>query len=282
MLETLYAWRDVRDKPYLAFVQGFAFSIIAIGLASVLFHDDPALVTVAFTALLLYPTVSKLLKEEQEAMARTRVVDKFIRRQGKLLLIYALIFLGVLLGYGLLSLMLPQLATNALFESQVGILKAMVGNASVYDAGDFMMLFTHNFGVLILIFLSALLIGDGGIFLLVWNASVWGTIFGNYAKAAALTGLNPYILFTLIMLSVIPHTILEALSYMTAALSGGVTSRTLLKYQHSREKSLGLLYSMSVLLLLAVGILAVGCFVEQYVLNNNDVYARILELGGFR
>jgi len=282
MLEGLYSAQLIKKKPYFALLMGFTYSIIGIGLASWLFRRDPAIVSVALTSLLLYPTIKSLISEEINVLKKEKKSSIGLKKNIRFMIIYLFIFIGILAGFSLFSVILPPLATNKIFESQISVIYSSVGNANIFSAPLFYRLFFHNLVVLALAFLTALLIGDGAIFLLTWNASVWGTIFGNLAKTSALAGgLNPLILFLLVMAIVIPHTMMEALSYITAALSGGVFSRTLIKETKKIEKRKALLKNAAFVLITAVIILLIAVFVEQYVLITSGLYKTIVGLSVF-
>ncbi|MEM7819751.1 MAG: stage II sporulation protein M [Candidatus Aenigmatarchaeota archaeon] len=138
-----------------------------------------------------------------------------------------------------------------------------------------MSIFSNNWWVLLACFLISIITGDGGIFLITWNASVWGTIFGVTARNAALvTYISPIIYIFVILLIVLPHVFLESLSYILGAISGGVISKSL------RTKTKGfrtiLIYNI-ILFTLAVNVLILGGIVETYVLGNVKLYHEIIE-----
>lgn len=278
MLERLYNIELVKKKPYLAFFLGLVYSIIGIGIATILFKRDPAIVTVAITALLLYPTIKGLVGSEIGLLSKKK--QHRLRNHTRLVIIYLLIFLGVMIGFSLFSVMLPSLATNALFQNQIGVLYSSVGGATTFNSGLFSSLFMHNLVVLGLAFIMAFFIGDGAIFLLVWNASVWGTIFGNLAKTSALAGaLNPFIIFGIILVIVLPHTLLEGLSYIFSAISGGVVSRSVISEKKANKKLILIRNSITILVI-AIAVLLVAVFIEQYVLMNSGLYTQIIGLSG--
>src|SRR3989344_3921598 len=121
MIETVYSLKTIEKRPYLAFLMGLAFCIIGVALAAIFFRNDPALVSVAFIAILLYPTIRKLLQQEKDILLNDKKwKDLFlVRMHRKVIMLYIFVFLGVLLGYSLFSLILPSLATNVLFEKQI-------------------------------------------------------------------------------------------------------------------------------------------------------------------
>ncbi len=282
MLEALYKVDLIEKKPYLALILGIAYTVIGTGLAAWLFKSDPAIPSVAIISLLLYPTIKGLINKENALLKKQKKINKkAFLKNGKLMLIYLFIFLGVLIGFSLFSVILTPLATNQIFENQINVLYSSVGQASVLNSSLFSKLFTHNLIVLMLAFITALLVGDGAIFLLVWNASVWGTIFGNLAKSSAIAGsLNPFLVFGIILVIVLPHTLMEALSYITSAISGGVFSKTFISEKNKPKKRMALLKNASMLLITAIVILFIAVFIEQYVLIHSELYREIISLSG--
>ena len=130
---------------------------------------------------------------------------------------------------------------------------------------------------MLLVLITALIFGDGGIFLIVWNASVWGTIFGNMAKTAAISvGNNPFIYFILILLSVFPHMILEVISYFVAASVGGISSYTLVRKGIGKDNIKQTFKNLFFVTLIAICILIIATGVEVYALKNFHVYRVII------
>jgi len=140
-------------------------------------------------------------------------------------------------------------------------------------------LFTWNLQVLGMCFFLSLIAGNGAILFITWNASVWGTIFGNLAKTAAMASTaNVFILFLLIIVSVFPHTFLEGLSYMISAISGTTLSDGITKEKLVSTKMWKIAKYNLILLLIGIGVLAIGMLVETYALGNFDVYRTIINL----
>src|SRR3989344_1858328 len=128
-------------------------------------------------------------------------------------------------------------------------------------------------------FILALLSGDGAIFLITWNASVWGTIFGFTAKNAALfSGESHFLLFAVIMLVVFPHMIIEGLSYFMAAISGSIISKDVLLEEFASERFFEVFGFNLYLLLFGLVFLVVGALVETFVLQNVAIYQDIIRM----
>ena len=285
VLEHIFPEDWLENKGRYAFILGVIYSVVGILLSSILFPGDPALVAVAFTSLLLLPELYKIfsIEERKERMEQRVTIRALWRDDIDIVRIYIFLFLGILLVYSIGTIILPDFQTNALFREQLEIRfgEGFAGSATstYFSASLFFDLLSNNFLVLIAVFIMALLTGDGAIFLITWNASVWGAIFGITAKNAGLfAGRNPLYFFGLIMLIVFPHMILEALSYFLAAISGSVISKDVILEEFASDRFYEVFGFNLYLLLFALLFLLVGALVETFVLNNVDIYREIIRM----
>ncbi|MDO8480330.1 MAG: stage II sporulation protein M [Nanoarchaeota archaeon] len=275
MFEELISIASIRRSPVLSFLLGACYSAIAIGIALWLFSDDPALIAVALVTLMFYPTLSVFLKSGEDVEARKKETNPltFFRDHLPLYRLYVGFFLGVFLVFALFSLNLPALAANHLLKNQMSI---FLGAAS-WSQGLFLDLLTNNLLVLLVIFLTSFFLGEGGILLITWNASVWGTIFGSLARNAGLaTQQSPLGFFLMILAIILPHMLLEAFGYFTSAISGAAISKGLLKERFGRERSIRVLRNTLVALAIAVVFILVGALVETFVLQNATFYRTLI------
>ncbi len=291
VLEHIFPEDWLERKGIYAFLLGIGYSIVGVLIASILFPGDPALVAVAFTSMLLLPELYKIfsIEERQESLEQRVSMKSLWRDDIEIVRIYIFLFLGIMLIYSIGTILLPELQANTIFREQLEIRfgqgfsgNAIAGQATaggIFSSGLFYVLLTNNFLVLMACFILALLAGDGAIFLITWNASVWGTIFGLTAKTAAtVAGQHPLYFFVLIMLIVFPHMILEAISYFLAAISGSVISKDVLLEQFASERFFEVFGFNLYLLLFALLFLLLGAIVETFVLQNIDIYQEIIQL----
>ena len=286
VLEHLFPEDWLEKKGLYAFILGVVYSIIGIIIASILFPGDPALVAVAFTSMLLLPELYKIfdIEERQDSMEKKVSLGTLLKGDTDVVRIYIFLFLGILLVYSIGTIVLPSFQTNSLFREQLEIRfgQGFAGSAvsgTNFSSKLFWSLLSNNFLVMLAAFIFALLAGDGAIFLITWNASVWGAIFGITAKNAALfAGENPYVLFGIVMLIVFPHMILEALSYFCAAISGSVISKGVLLEQFASNRFLQVFSFNLYLLVFALVFLLLGAVVETWVLGNMDIYRQIIDM----
>lgn len=283
VLEHIFPEDWLEKKGRYAFLLGVMYSIVGLVIAWWLFPGDPALVAVAFTSLLLLPELYKIfsIEERKESLEEHITFRALWKDDIEIVRIYIFLFLGIMLVYALGALILPGLQANSLFREQLEIRfgQGFAGNASagLFSSKLFFDLLSNNFIVLLACFVMALLTGDGAIFLISWNASVWGTIFGITAKNAALfTGQNPFLVFGLIMLIVFPHMIIEAISYFLAAISGSVISKDVILEKFASHRFFEVFGFNLYLLLGALIFLVLGAGVEAFVLENVGIYQEII------
>jgi uncharacterized membrane protein SpoIIM required for sporulation len=285
VLEHIFPEDWLERKGRYAFILGIVYSVIGVLIASILFPGDPALVAVAFTSLLLLPELYKIfsIEERRESVEQKVSLRALWRDDIDIVRIYIFLFLGILLVYSLGTILLPSFQTNTLFREQLEIRfgQGFSGQAvsDVFSTGLFYDLLSNNFLVMMAVFIMALLTGDGAIFLITWNASVWGTIFGLTAKNAALfSGKNAFYLYGLIMLIVFPHMIIEAICYFLAAISGSVISKDVIMERFASDRFMEVFGFNLYLLLIALGFLLLGALVETFVLQNVGLYQDIIRM----
>lgn len=285
VLEHLFPEDWLEKKGRYAFLLGVIYSFIGILIASILFPGDPALVAVAITSMLLLPELYKIfsMEERQQSLKQKVTLTELWQVDWDIVKIYIFIFLGILLVYAVGTMVMPSLDANTLFREQLEIRygQGFSGSATggIFTGSLFMDLLSNNFLVLMACFILALLTGDGAIFLITWNASVWGTIFGLTAKNASLfLGANAFAVFGIIMLVVFWHMILEAISYFLAAIAGSVISKDVLSENFASERFWEVFSFNLYLLLFALIFLVLGALVETFVLDNVSIYSQIIQM----
>ncbi|OYT32314.1 hypothetical protein DRJ22_02050 [Candidatus Woesearchaeota archaeon] len=275
VFEQLYPVEFLRKHSFYGFLLGVGYTILGMFIALMIFREDPALIAVGITSLLLIPSLYNL-SDASSFFKRGIDFRSFFRFSFSNVKIYVFIFFGIFFTFAFFSILLPSLAANYLFNVQLSVVR---GSAVSFSFSLFWDLFSWNLRVLLLAFLLSLIAGNGAILFIAWNASVWGTIFGNLAKTAAVvSGGHPAIIFLLIILSVFPHTFLEGLSYILATVSGTALSDGLVR-EKAFSRRMWLIFKYGFLLaLISVGVLLVAGVVETYVLNNFHTYRMIIEL----
>ncbi len=292
VLEHLFPEQWLEKKGVYALILGAGYSLIGIILAKILFPKDPALVAVAITAILMLPELYKMfsLEEKKEEQEKRFSVKELFKDNKDFVKTYLLLAAGIFIVYAIAASVLPSFQVNTLFQQQLemrGATGKMIqepsglssGMASIFslNGGLFWMILKNNWWVLFACFFVSLLTGDGAIFLITWNASLWGTIFGVTARNAALYANVPIMYYLLlVLLIVLPHAFLEILSYILGAISGGVISKDVIleKFESARFNRVFMYNFM--LFIFAILILIIGVVVETWVLGHATVYKDII------
>ncbi len=284
VLELLINPRKIEKKNLYAFIIGVFYSFIGIILAVILFPADPSLVAVAFTSILLLPVLRKLfsIEEKQEKKEKSFSFKHLIRDEGDFIKTYLLIAAGIFIVYSISSIILPEFAVNSLFREQLELRGAgAVGNGgAIFSESLFSDIISNNFIVLFYCVLLSFMAGDGAIFLITWNASLWGSIFGVVARNASVYAhTNPFLYFLLVMIIVLPHASIEMLSYILGGIGGGLISSDFEVESGERKKDRfkKIFYNYTgTLLLSALILLIIGALIETFVLNNITIYSKIV------
>jgi uncharacterized membrane protein SpoIIM required for sporulation len=273
VFEQLYPPQLLLRRPLYAFLLGTGYSVLGIGLALLLFPEDPALIAVAITSILFLPSLGRLseLVERQEAHGKETILSN----AAPIIKVYLAAFFGIFLTFIIFSLGISSLAANVLFQRQLGVL---YGSAA-FTLPLLREILANNLLVFFLCFSVSLLAGNGAIFLIAWNASVWGTIFGSIARAAAasIEG-SPAIILLVILTTVLPHVILEILAYIAAVVSGTVISDGIVRERLTSGRLHRVLLPNLLLFGIGLGTLILAAAVETFVLDNIGIYAKIAAL----
>ncbi len=275
VFDKLYTPEFLLKRPSFAFLLGIGHTIIGLFLAIMIFREDPALIAIGITSLLLLPSLYKLTSSAELTQKKQPTFWKVIKTNFPMMKIYIFLFFGIFFTFVFFSIALPKLATSHLFKQQLAVL----AGGATFSGGLFWHLLTWNLQVLFLCFIISLIAGNGAILFIAWNASVWGTVFGTLAKTAAVTlGGSSIIILILILLSVFPHMFLEGLSYIVATVSGSIMSDGLSKEKFFSKEMIQILKYNGLLLLTALGILLLACLVETFVLDNFETYRMIIQI----
>lgn len=305
VLEKLVPEAWLERKPGYGLLLGVGYAVIGIMIAAIIFRKDPAIPSVAFTSLFLIPIVRKIFLLEEIEKSKDRKFNwKTLYAQNKdVFLTYFFIFFGIFIVYSAAATLLPSFQVNKLFREQLGMKAGAAtgfavsdlpfnleeqGQAIVPGSSEtvyfhpslFLKLLSNNWWVLFATLVIALLAGEGGIFFITWNASVWGTAFGVLARNAAIFDNASSLWYLIIVLGIVfPHMFLEIGSYILAGISGSIFSVSLGKEKFSSPKMKYVFLYCSGLLLIALLFLFFGALFETYVLVNNETYQTMIMNG---
>jgi uncharacterized membrane protein SpoIIM required for sporulation len=204
------------------------------------------------------------IEAKQAAKEKSFELSDILKNHRDVFKVYAFLFLGIMLAFSFFSVVWPSIATSKVFAEQVNIL-GVAGKATQINGG-FAGIFSNNLKVLVFCLLASFIYGSGAVFIITWNASVWGVIFGAIAREGAIaSGHNPFVYFGLTLLAVFPHLITEAGGYFLAAISGGIVSKAMLVEKFGSERFNRILEDALFMFFVALIVLAVAAFTEVFV-----------------
>ncbi|MEM4337060.1 MAG: stage II sporulation protein M [Candidatus Woesearchaeota archaeon] len=278
VLEQIYSVGLLKKKPIYTLLLGINYSLIGLGASLIMFPEDPALVAVAITSILFLPSLYKLaiIEEKKERKDKRFSIVRLLILQKQFIKVYLYAFFGVFVVFSFFALILPTLAVNHLFREQMSVFSSVGG--AFFSNKLFYGILLNNLKILFLCFIVSFILGNGAIFIITWNASVWGTIFGNLAKTAALSvGKSPFIYFILIITSVFPHMFFEISAYILAIISGTLISEGFLRERFGSERFNSVVRDNIFLLFVGLGLLLLGAVIETYAINNIVTYKVIIK-----
>ena len=243
ILKKLYWATGQKNENFYYFFIGFIYSLIGIGTSMMIFSQNIGLAAVFFISLAAIAQVDKKLSisermlgttksigtkmlylEEVIAVKHTITLRSVYEDHKNLFTTYFSLFMGIMLCFSAITLALPIEKSTQLFGEQFKIIS---GHAFT-EKNLLREILENNLAVLLIGLFLALLFEYGTTFIIVWNASVWGTAFAVAAKNSFLLDLgNPVFTFILLMLLVLTYLPFEAAAYFASSIAGGLLNKAI-------------------------------------------------------
>ncbi len=254
-------YHDGVPGPAHLFVEGMIAAGLGTFFAGWLFPAEASLMSVSLASLTAIDSLDRLLKWNRWAIFKRGISPS--RANFRLFAQLLALFLGALVGYVAISMVLPRRQIRRLFKHQVEDSMAF----GDWDFGSFTDLFSHNLYVLVFFFCIALPFRQGGVMLAIaWNASVWGITVGLVARDWSETD-GPGLVEALarVMTAITPHMALEACGYVLIGQAGVFLSKALVKHELDSDVMIGVLKTVGVLAGIAAGLVLTGAAVEAWI-----------------
>ena len=284
MFETLINPRCATRRPWQMFFIGLLYAALAVFIADFVFLKNPvfekhiSIIIVFFTVMLSLPFMFYMIKQEETKDDKIREERKLIKEHGKALSALLFLFMGYVVAFSVLFMVMPQSMTASNFGIQVetycsinspgnvegcvsGNLAtggAITGMATLQEKMNRLSsILSNNFYVLLLSLAFSFIFGAGAIFILAWNASVIAAAVGIFAKhpSALHQGLMRYMI----------HGIPEIAAYFVAALAGGIISIAVIKHEFRHERFWHILQDSLDLIILSLVILLFAGLIEVFI-----------------
>jgi len=259
VFEQFFKTEWLQRRPLDAFLLGALYSLMGIISAKLIFGRNPSLMTVAFTSILLIPSLNNLMRQEARTIIRENISWTALFRNHKTTFItYIFLFLGIFTTFAAISISLPSNSVLALFSTQLEAAN-IAGKAADpscnylgIDFGNrFLCIVFNNIIIFFICFLLSLVYGAGAVLFITWNASVWGVAFGFAART--------------LIIPAFPHMITEAASYLSAAIAGGVLSKAVIHEKLGSKNFYRILGDSLILFAIGFFLVIIAGYLEVYV-----------------
>jgi uncharacterized membrane protein SpoIIM required for sporulation len=187
--------------------------------------------------------------------------SNFFTRHSKTVSFYCYLFIGMVLAFLVAYMLSGEEFRAVLFKHQINLIygpKGMFGLPSIFYT-----IIANNIKIMLLCVFLSLFYGSGAILILAYNASIAGVLYGNFMNKA-IVGESVKLVG-----AYLPHTTIEILAYLLAAVSGGILSKSLAEMEPGSRKLLlkdGLLFLIAgIVLTLVSGLVEVT--IPQWILS---------------
>ena len=277
VVESLLFPLKAEKKPWQMFFMGFLYTTIGIFLALWIFRDQASLIMVFMITMASLPIFYNTIKLEE---SKDMIMDSetaLIKEHNKAIVFFMYLFIGITVACAVWYLVLPNQTINSLFDKQIGTIQAINNQVSghvIHNLSIFWKILFNNMKVLAFSILFALIYGAGAIFILAWNATVIGAAIGNFIRSnissytsslGMLEAGNYFHVVSLGLLKYSIHGIPEIAAYFYGGLAGGILSVALIRKHFKTEKFSKVMVDFSELVLIAIGFLVAGAFLEVYI-----------------
>ena len=297
VLESIIGERNIREKPYLI---GIITFVIAIGSIIAVFSNElflkyASLLSVAFITIGLVPIIHNIMaKEEYEEVMARKSATTFFARHFNLIMIYVWVFIGIILAFAVVYVVVPVDVKQTLFSEQISAFCNITGssncvgsvpnsisghlsgavfnsckNPATREVGACAVnIFETNGIVLLFIVILSLLYGAGAIFIIAWNGSILGILFGEFFSSGNHVG---WIGFLQSM--IIGHGPPELFSYIFGALAGTILSAMISRGHFLKHEVSIITKDVAFLFFLALFSVLYGAIIEAIlILGYADLY----------
>ena len=191
--------------------------------------------------------------------------EKIFQRHRKVIEIYFYLFFGMSIAFSLFYALLPEDTANFVFSEQIK--KFATGFFSLetvlpkIEFSLFSDIITNNLGLTLFFFILSLFYGSGSVFLLSWNASILGLMWGKMIKTALFLT-NPVTFVTNTFFN-FPYLLPEVFAYFLASVAGAAVSINLTK---STKVGIAMLDSL-ILLGISMAVILIAGIIETFMLS---------------
>lgn len=247
----------------LSFFAGLLFTFSAFIASYILFKNQSHLIgltTIFFTVVFAMPLFTFLFRKE-EALEKNE--KSFFKKNHAIIDYHLYFFLGVLVIFSVVSALSPSYVFNLDDFFNVDSSRTLDINLpppSVSDSVEFIHIIHNNLFVLGLCFALMILFGSGGLFLLVLNASIAGSLLSSFISTSFSEFICNVSIFQI-------HFIPEIFGFLLAAIAGGIFYVDISKEKWFSKSFYKVAIDAGLLLVLSISSIVIAGLLEVYVVK---------------
>ncbi len=283
VLESIFHTSSLLENKVLLLVYTAFVTLISATVSYIFYQSSASILTIAFITFAFMYFLTKLYFNKEKEVLSKEV--GFFRRYIFVLEVYVKIFIVVSIVFTTMYIFLPHEYRDVIFKEQaqtlqnVGNLRDSInlsGNLFINNPENlFMYIFLNNLGVLFAILLFSFLYGVGALFIIVYQASVFGTVVGTkilslipqYVGSGVYGQVLAILHGSLLGLGLLPHGIFELFAYFLAAVVGGIVSAILHgHYIEVRKNLVKVMFDLAIILGVALVCLVIGAIIESHII----------------
>lgn len=259
LFQNTYQRKGIR--PAVLGAETLFASVIGIASAVLLFPAHASLVSVFLIVAAQSDTVVRLLDQNRVDIWFKK--EPSLRANARLAVALMVIFLTIFLVFAAAACLLSIEDLAVFFDEQLGKYAGRTEQGLSFP--PFLPLFGHNLLVLLASILFAFIFRHAGMLIvLTWNASIWGTVLPFLVRASSPGDfLSTAAGIPTVALAVLPHLLLEATSYILAAMAGTFVSLAVLKYDVVSREFKQVMKAVLQILAVSLILLAAAAFLES-------------------
>lgn len=246
----------IEKKPLYGIVFGFLFASLGIIFAFLIFRTEPSFPAIFLTTLAIAPLIVKVIKSERQEKS-------MLRRHEKVIEAYFYLFFGMTIAFAFFNAFLPNEISNAIFSEQLSKFSSGYFTSGFFtqQSVTFLEIVINNLGLVLFFFLLSLFYGSGSMFLLAWNSSILGVMWGNMLKVSV--SLMDPLIFVKNVFFIFPFLLPEVEAYFLASIAGGIVSVNLEK----KDKLENAMNDSLVFLVISIAMIFVAGAIEAFLIT---------------
>ncbi len=281
LLESIFKPGFAEKRPYLVFLLGYLYGLIAFFLSTLIFHEDLGMVIVLLTVMFSLPLIYSIVKMEAKKDLTLESEKTLLKEHRKAIMVYLSLFLGFTLAFSSIFIAVSKEKVGNYFSDQLDTLKtinrgsvSLQGYSVQMKINSFFNILLNNFRVTVFCIIFSFIFGAGAIFIMSWNGSVLGVALGNFVreKISAFVAEGEAVGFAHYLKSIshsfvryFIHGVPEILAYIVAGIAGGIISFAVIRHSLFSKKFESVLVDCADLIIISIAILIVAAGIEVFI-----------------